>query len=70
MDNRTLRWIHRFAIYAAAFAVVILLRLGLSVGRIVAILVPILLLFMMMLVYIAPGPRTKGFVDRLKRRFR
>ena len=68
MDNRTVGWIQRLLVGAAALAAAALHHFRLSVGHIFVILMPILLLFMMILIYIAPGPRTKGLVDRLKGR--
>jgi hypothetical protein len=70
MRHRINEWIQRLVIPIVAIAAFVLLRIGFNLSRILLILGSFLIAAMLAMVLVDPGPRTKGFVEGIKSRFR
>jgi len=70
MRHRINEWIQRLVIPVLAIAAFVLLRIGFNLSRILLILSAFLIAAMLAMVLVDPGPRTKGFVEVFKSRFR
>jgi len=70
MRHRINEWIQRLVIPILAIAQFVLLRIGFNLSRILLILGSFLIAAMLAMVLVDPGPRTKGFVEGIKSRFR
>jgi hypothetical protein len=70
VGHRLNLWIQRLLIPVLVVTAIALFRLGSGFWRSLVILAPILIASMAVMVLVDPGPRTKGFVEGLKSRFR
>jgi hypothetical protein len=70
MRHRINEWIQRLVVPILAIAAFVLLRIGFNLSRILLILGSFLIAAMLAMVLVDPGPRTKGFVEGIKSRFR
>jgi hypothetical protein len=70
MGHPTNEWIQRLSIPICILATIMMLHLGFGLWRILAILLPIFGLLMLAMIAAGPGPKTKNFVEGLKRHFR
>jgi hypothetical protein len=70
MGHRINEWTSRLMAPAFVLATMVMLYLGFGVWRILAILLPIFGLLMLVMIFANPGPKTRGFVEGLRSRFR
>jgi hypothetical protein len=68
MAHRINEWIQRLLIPVCVMAAILLLRLGFSAWRTLAIVSPMFGVLILVMIVLDPGPRTKGFVAGLKSR--
>jgi hypothetical protein len=69
MGHRLNQWFQRMLAPTCGLATIVFLHKGFSVGRTLAILLPVCGALMLVMVLMNPGPKTKGFVEGLKGRF-
>jgi hypothetical protein len=65
--NAWFQWLMAIGIPTAAF---VLPRLGFSAFKTVAIILSVSVALVPVVIVVSPGPKTKGFVERLKSHFR
>ncbi len=70
MGHRINQWTQRLLAPCLVVATMVLLHLRYSVWRIVAIELPLFALLTLAMIFVDPGPKTRGLVEGLKSRFR
>jgi len=70
MGHTINKWIQRLLAPGLAVVTMVLLHLGFSIWRALAILLPIFGVLMLAMIALDPGPRAKPFVNGQKSRFR
>jgi hypothetical protein len=68
MGHRINEWIQRLLIPVCVIAAILLLRLGFSAWRTLAIVMPLFGVLILVMVVLDPGPKMRGFVAGLKSR--
>jgi hypothetical protein len=70
MGHRINEWVQKLLVPCLVVAAMVLAHFGFGVLKIVAIILPILIVLMLFLIAVDPGPKARGFVEGLRNRLR